>query len=323
MTIEISDWNDLNDVRNDLSANYVLKNNLDSGTTGYNTHASGSANGGNGWRPIGFSTSFTGSFDGQGNSITGIVANRSGQDNVGLFGIVDESSIKNVGVKNVDIIGFDYVGGLVGDKLGNNKDKLYNSYSTGSVEGDNNVGGLVGSNSGKISQTYSTVNVNGNGNVGGLVGRNDDDISQSYSRGNVNGGTEVGGFLGNNDSGGGIYNSYSTGSVEGDNNVGGLVGLAGSKFSSTVNDSYWDMQTSGQGSGSSRGTGLTTDEMTGSDAPDNMTDFDFNNVWETTASYPELLWKNFIPIYLYNGASWILLPENKRKVFDGNNWVEI
>ena len=46
MAVEISDWNDLDNVRNDLTSDYILVNDLDSGTAGY-------AGIGDDWNPIG------------------------------------------------------------------------------------------------------------------------------------------------------------------------------------------------------------------------------------------------------------------------------
>lgn len=43
----------------------------------------------------------------------------------------------------------------------------------------------MGYNSGSITMSYSTGTVNGNGDVGGLVGRNDGSITTSYSTGAV------------------------------------------------------------------------------------------------------------------------------------------
>jgi hypothetical protein len=64
--IEIRDWYDLDAVRNNLSGNYLLMNDLDSTTAGYMELASETANGGRGWEPIGTSDyGFTGNFNGQ------------------------------------------------------------------------------------------------------------------------------------------------------------------------------------------------------------------------------------------------------------------
>jgi hypothetical protein len=285
MAITITDWNDLDNVRNDLSADYVLANDLDTNTTGYSSVASSSANGGNGFDPIGnTSNGFTGSFDGQENTISDLFIDRPGADDVSLFGYAGSTGeISNIGVKNVDLNADSSVGGLVGE---NRDAKISNSYSTGNVGGSTDIGGLVGENvGGIISESYSTVDVSSdNDNVGGLVGEiRSGEISKSYSTGNVNGDADCGGLVGELDSNGKIFNSYSTGNVSGNFDVGGLVGVS----SGTVTDSYWDTETSGQSS-SAGGTGLTTSEMTGASAPSNMTGFDFSSVWTTTDSYPEL-----------------------------------
>jgi hypothetical protein len=59
---------------------------------------------------------------------------------------------------------------------------MSNSYSTGSVIGNDNVGGLVGKNdgTGTVSNSYSTGNVTGNLHVGGLMGRNQGIVSNSF-----------------------------------------------------------------------------------------------------------------------------------------------
>jgi len=148
------------------------------------------------------------------------------------------------------------VGGLEGWNYGT----VSNSYSTGSVTGDVGVGGLVGENllNATVSNSYSTGNVAGNEDVGGLVGTNImGSVSSSYSSGNVTGDVNVGGLVGENQFEGTVSNSYSTSSVNGDVNVGGLVGW---NHDATVNNSFWDVETSGQAT-SDGGTGKNTTEM--------------------------------------------------------------
>jgi hypothetical protein len=110
-----------------------------------------------------------------------------------------------------------------------------------------------------VSESYSTCNVTGDWRVGGLVGENDrGTVSNSYSTGNVIGNSAIGGLVGQDYEGGTVSNSYSTGTVTGNYYVGGLVGSSGD----TVNNSFWDTQTSGQAiSDGGRGTGRTTTEM--------------------------------------------------------------
>jgi filamentous hemagglutinin family protein len=105
------------------------------------------------------------------------------------------------------ISGSSSAGGLVGMNASGSSTIEY-SYSTGNVTGGSNVGGLVGNGAGGIYNTYSTGSVNGSGsNVGGLMGGNTGTISNSYSTGNVTGGSAVGGLVGFNSSNN-ISNSF-------------------------------------------------------------------------------------------------------------------
>jgi len=215
-----------------------------------------------GFEPIGdINNEFTGELDGQGYEINGLTIDRPDEDDVGLFGYTDDSKINNVSVVDVDIIGSE------------------------------SVGALIGWDTGDVRESYMTGDVHGNGNfVGGLIGENRGKISKSYANGNVSGDNQVGGLVGENSFGASIKESYSNSSVlinEG-SSVGGLVG--DNLESDSVTDSYWDTEASGQDSDSSDGAvGLTTSEMTGADAETNMSGFDFENTWVTVDSdYPEL-----------------------------------
>ena len=281
--LEIWDWYDLDAIRDNLSGNYTLMNDLDSTTAGYEELASETANGGKGWEPIGTDTEpFTGTFDGQGYEIRDLFINRPDEHYIGLFGHVgDTAVIKNVGVVNATVTGNERVGGLVGASSGT----VSNCYAIGSTPaGEWYVGGLVGLNEGTVSNSYATGNVTGNEkHVGGLVGSSYGTVSNSYSTGNVTGDVYVGGLVGFNWRGT-VSNSYSTGNVTG-NYVGGLVGLNGGTVSNsystgnvpglgpggyagglvglndgTVSNSFWDTETSGQDT-SDGGTGKNTTEM--------------------------------------------------------------
>ncbi|WP_321777357.1 GLUG motif-containing protein [Sulfurimonas sp.] len=253
----ITNWEQLNNIRNVLSNNFYfnLLNNINSSTLNYNTYASSSANAGKGWNPLGNrSTKFKGKFNGLGNSISNLYIDRANTDFIGLFGHVDTgTTITKLGLVDADIKGRNYVGGLVGANYGT----ISNSYSTGRVSGNYTTGGLVGLNVGTISNSYSTGSVSGAASIGGLVGYNDrGTISNSYSTRSVSGAASIGGLVGYNDRGT-ISNSYSTGSVSGTARVGGLVGYT---FSGTTTNSFWDTQTSGQAT-SAGGTGKTTAQM--------------------------------------------------------------
>jgi hypothetical protein len=233
---------------------------------------------GGGWTPIGNSTTkFTGSFNGQGHSISTLFISRSGSDNQGLFGYTNGATIQNVGLPYVSIIGNSLVGSLVGY---NSNSSVSNCYSTGSVTGTDYTGGLIGFHGpNTVNNCYSTANVSGKYEAGGLVGYfSGGTISNCYSSGNVTTDYTGGGLAGTNY--GTVNNCYSNGSVSaatggglvGNNNstlnncystgyvtAGTGGGLAGTNYG-TVNNCFWDMQSSGQAT-SAGGTGKTTTEM--------------------------------------------------------------
>jgi hypothetical protein len=221
--IEIEDWYDLDAIRHDMGGYYLLMNDIDSTTAGYEELAGKTANGGKGWQPIGNSDSrFVGKFDGQGHVIRDVFVNRPDEAPGGLFGAVDKRGvIQNVKVMNANVTSQWLVGVLVGGNWGSVKD----CYSTGIVTGDDYVGGLVGGNAGEVSNAYCTASVSGYRDIGGLVGSNDwgGAMNTCYFTGNVTGEWAVGGLSGSN-LGGTIGYCYSTGNVSGTDYVGSLVG---------------------------------------------------------------------------------------------------
>ncbi|WP_332876065.1 YDG domain-containing protein, partial [Massilia sp. S19_KUP03_FR1] len=206
-----------------LAGNYTLARDLDLAPTG----TTGDVWNGVTFVPVGTSVAapFTGTFDGAAHVISGLVLNRPGIDNTGLFGVTSSTAtIGNVGLDG------------------------------GSVNGATNTGTLVGNNAGTISGSYSTMSVTGTANTGGLVGNNSGTVSISYATGAVNGTNTVGGLVGVNS--GALTNNYATGAVTGSSNTGGLAGA--STGSATGN--FWDTATSGQAT-SAAGTGLSTTAM--------------------------------------------------------------
>jgi len=182
----------------------------------------------------------------------------------GLVGYNDGGFVSNSHSAG-NVSGFRYVGGLVGGITGARavrEGTVINCYSTSSVTGFTRTGGLVASivADGNVSGCYFAGSVNGTRWVGGLVAENyGGTVSNSYSTGNVTGrdySGYVGGVVGLN-LWGTISNCYSTGTVNGKTPVGGLVG---DNSEGTVNDSLWDVQTSGQ-TASDGGTGKPTTEM--------------------------------------------------------------
>lgn len=274
-------------------------------------------------------TAFTGTFDGNNLKITNFTINGGSNSYLGLFGYISGGSVKNLGLENCNVngsSGSQYVGGLAGDSEDGSISNCYsmgginggqvvgglvgyhyagsinNCYSMGDVNGSQSVGGLVGYHyDGIISNCYSTCTVSGTfAAVGGLVGYNDSgSISNSYSRGNVSGSSpsssrDIGGLVGNND-GGSIVYCYSTGKVSGFSYIGGLIG----SNNMGVDNSFWDVNSSGQAS-SAGGTGKTTAEMqTRSTFTDAGWDFvgevinGSNDIWDICdgKNYPKLAWQ--------------------------------
>jgi hypothetical protein len=232
---QISNWTQLNAIRNNLTASYILMNNLSSATVGYSGL-------GDNWQPIGDSgTPFSGNFNGNFKTISDLIINLPSNDYVGLFG-ASNGLLLAIGLSNATIVGNSVVGSLVGYLSGGS---ISNCYSLANIISNSNfVGGLVGSSDGLINFSYSSGDITGGGNnVGGLVGSNSGIISNSYSMTNVTTlGNSLGGLVGV--LGGTISNSYSTGKVinGGGTETGGFIG---SSYGSIIN-SFWNTETSEQ-----------------------------------------------------------------------------
>jgi hypothetical protein len=149
---EIQDWYDLDAIRNNLDSSYILMNDLDSTTAGYEELASPTANGGKGWEPIGtYDDQFSGTFDGQGYEIRDLFIDCACETGGGLFGDVGSGVIKDIGVVNFTVAGDFCVGVLVGRNGG----FVVNCYCTmGNVTGDWDVGGLVGCSGRFVVNSY-------------------------------------------------------------------------------------------------------------------------------------------------------------------------
>lgn len=279
-------------------------------------------------------TNFTGSFNGNNHIIRNLTYNSPTTDYVGLFGCVSwGAEIKNLGVADLNIIGRDHVGGLIG----RNEGTVSNCYSTGTVSsyghdvggliGTNNgivrncyskgiisntvdtVGGLIGYNDGTVSNCYSTAGtVDGQGRIGGLIGLDQGTVSNCYSTGTVDGQGLIGGLIGH-DLAGTVSNCYSTGMVNGQGDIGGLIGFADS---SIIMACFWDTNTSGTTNGvgnkepdPSGAMGRTKEQM---QTQSTFTDYGWDFLGETNGTndywrmcmdgvnYPKLTWQ-----YIENG----------------------
>ena len=230
---------DLQNINNNRAGTYALGRDIDASATA-------SWNSGEGFAPIGtysyYSTDFTGTFDGQGRTISNLVINRPASQNVGLFGSNEFSAtVRNLGLLNVSITGQMAVGGVVGQNMGT----ITGVYTSGSVIAtDSGAGGIVGLNYGLLSNVHSSSAVSAPViYAGGIAGMSVGDISRAYATGPVSGGQYVGGLVGY--LGTSVTQSYATGAVSGTSDVGGLVGYNGY----LITQSYWDSYTTGQVAG--------------------------------------------------------------------------
>ncbi|MDD6447100.1 MAG: GLUG motif-containing protein [Ruminococcus sp.] len=154
------------------------------------------------WTPIGNSSNkYTGTFDGQGHTISGLYFNNLSTSYVGLFGYLGSGGeIKNVGVIDSYFKGYLSIGGVCGQNNG----EISGCYNTGTVsDSGSSVGGICGeNNSGEITGCYNIGTVSGSDGsfyVGGVCGLNySGTITGSYNTGTVKGTDYVGGVCGNN-----------------------------------------------------------------------------------------------------------------------------
>ena len=182
---------------------------------------------GTSWIPIGsISNKYTGTFDGNGKTISGLYINSKATDQ-GLFGFVgSEGTVQNLTVSG-SVSGGSYVGGVVGYNNGGTVTGCIFSGS-GTVSGSDHVGGVVGWNSSDVNVTncYNIGSVSGSASyVGGVVGYNQSgsSVTTCYNTGTVSGSDHVGGVVGSNGSNGSIEKCHNTGKVSG-KYVGGVVG---------------------------------------------------------------------------------------------------
>jgi hypothetical protein len=286
-------------------------------------------NEGKGLNPI---TEFSGIIDGQGHKIKYFQMSRSDEENVAFIGQLSSNGIiRNLGLTNCNIKGKNYVSSFVGK---NNGGSISNCYASGSISGNNYVGGITGYNSGTIKFCYNSSLINGVENIGGLAGSSNSSstISQSYNIGKVIGSDlNVGGIIGANS--GTIKNCYNAGSVIGAgevagisgrnygsisftynrgyvNGTGGYCGAINGYGSGSITNSYWDKENSGLTT-SNGGTGKTAAEMKSQSAYPN---WDFTDTWEILSTlndgYPQLTWakttsliKSYSPERVANSGS--------------------
>ena len=216
------------------------------------------------WTPVGTSNApFKGTFDGKGYTITGLNIPTNDNEYVGLIGMLDGGTVKNVKFASVSVNGKDDVGTAVG-RIINGGTVSGVQVLGGTVSGAKRVGGVVGSikANGTVSDCTNAAAVNASDrNAGGIVGSayytvtgqqmyitncvNNGAVTASgvcggivsLSAANVSGntntaavkGTEVGGIVGEQKSYGSVTNNTNSGAVTntGGNAAYGAGGIIG------------------------------------------------------------------------------------------------
>lgn len=154
--------------------------------------------------PIGTSSmGYCGTFDGQGFAIDSLSLSLSSADGVGIFGYIDSAHILNLtaGSGN-NIKGKAFVGGLVGDKIGNGTAYIDCCGHEGKVTGNaQNAAAFVGcvhSGSLVLSHCYNTGRVTGNRESAifcGWMGGSASAITCCYNSGTLTAGVEGSNYL--------------------------------------------------------------------------------------------------------------------------------
>ena len=179
------------------------------------------------WIPIGtfyygqnhvpFAAPYSGIFDGQDHTISGLYLKKDDDRSIGLFGCIEEGKIYNVSISDSYFSGATDVGGICGDSTS----PITRCYNTGNVSGVYRVAGICG-NSGSGGYVSNITNCSNSGDIrgsgtyiGGICGVNFSGISYCNSTGTVAGsGDNIGGICGeDNDGKGDITNCYYDSSV--------------------------------------------------------------------------------------------------------------
>lgn len=206
---------------------------VNNGATDINITLTGDINLTGEWTPIGnYEQKYTGTFDGNGKTITGLTIDQKETSFLGLIGYLGSGGkVQNLTLENVNLNGNWNVGGVVGY---NNNGTVTACIASGSINGKERVGGIVGCNYlGTVTACYNTSStVNGSYLIGGVVGQNNKGIVTA------------------------CYNA--SGSIYGEVTVGGVVG---DNYTGTVTACYWSNY-AGYGIGNGTGDATKVDGVT-------------------------------------------------------------
>ena len=234
---------DLDDIRNNLSGNYILMNDIAFSQSDFESTGE-YYNSGAGWAPIGdyvdaefpeVGEAFSGILNGNGYTVSGLYINIDGQtstENIyaGLFASIT-GDVKNLGLVDLDIAAtaastaFVYAGGVTADiESGATID---NCYTTGQISAKSAAGGIVGTGEDcnvRFSKNLCAVTA---GTAGGIFGGSGGTVAYCMNSGSVTGLNYAGGIEGAlyDDEFGVVYQCYNTGNVTAPNYSGGIVAV--------------------------------------------------------------------------------------------------
>jgi hypothetical protein len=269
-----SSWTDSYELDNDIDADSSLLIHVNSG-----------------FRPIGNSSyfPFIGEFNGNGFKIKNMYIRAN--SNCGLIGYAVNSRIKELGMSEFNIYGNgNCTGGLIGFA---DTTVITRCFTKGDIIGRRYTGSLAGNlHKSTVKECFTDGSVTSDAHTGGILGYvENSDVSNCFSKVDVTGhswnaGWYNGGFIGYSRSNN-INNCYSIGIVTGYDYTGGF---AGGKQYGSINDCFWDKETSGLTT-SYAGTGKTTAEMNSKSTFENA-GWDFNDTWahhqDLNSGYPYL-----------------------------------
>jgi hypothetical protein len=233
--------------------------------------------------PIGSSSNiFKGNFDGNFKTLSNLTINKTSDHYCGLFAKIEDSTVKNLILTNLEVTGLDCTAAITG--LAKNS-TISQCFISGIISGVNFVGGVAGQieNNSFISECAVSGEITGNEYIGGVVGvlSTLSGIDNSYNKATISSVSHCGGIADYTYSD--IENCYNTGELTSNSDT--AYGISAVLVAS-INNSFWDTESSSTTT-SSGGTGYTTLEMK---TATNFSSWD-TSIWKISDNnYPTLQW---------------------------------
>lgn len=185
------------------------------------------------WTPIGNSSvAFTGNFDGNGHTVSGMFINTTSSHN-GLFGN-SSGTVQNVTVADSWVTGGNATAGILGNLKGTGI--LKGSINRASIIGTGNVtGGVIGSYEsvccskvGNVENVENAGFITGVKTVGGVIGSGQNiRITEAFNKGEIIGTSNTGGIAGNLGSNSVLSKAFNYAKVSGNEHTAGIAGYMG------------------------------------------------------------------------------------------------